>query len=199
MTEPNVPEDSYPYDTSETGPSFPYRMSMQESRTRVDALEAGVNRLLYGDTAETDRARLAIQREFVQTVGTYSTLLVGNLIGYDDVVIPSNRNVSLRVRILQDLYKEVSNLMMQPALVDTRRSLSRHELATAIRGCYEALPDIYQADAGIQQRAAKATLNLWGDIVQANPDGILLGAQEDGWMQEMEAVRRLAFEPDQAG
>lgn len=62
--------------------------------------------------------------------------------------------------------------------------------------CYEAQPEIYRADIGIQQRMANATLHLWSDIVQANPDGILLGAQEDGWIQEMEVRCKQVFRPD---
>lgn len=67
----NTPEDSYPYDSNEVWRGFPYYMSMQEGRARIDALQASLDTLLYVDTPETDEIRLADQRVFVQTVGTY--------------------------------------------------------------------------------------------------------------------------------
>ena len=185
------------YDESEPL-GYPVRMGVQESLARIGALQVGLHSLMETEAPEPDAGRVADQRAFVQNLGLESTLLVRRLVGYDDVVVPPGPNVAMRVKALQDLYRQIPDLKVQPEVIDTTRDVSREGLEAAMRDCYAVLAEAYRAAPDIQQRMANATLGLWDDIVRANPEGILLDSQADSWIHNMEVRRKEAFGGDQA-
>ena len=189
-------DGSYPPDTNEVVSGYPYRMTRQESLARIAALQTGLDSLLNATTPETDATETADQRAFVHITSLCSTLLVRKFTEYADVVIPPNPNISLRIRTLQGLYGEIPDLRVQPELIDVNRDISRDQLAKAMRSCYEVQGGVYRAAPSVHQRMTKATVGLWDDLVRANPDGILLDAEADKWIQDMEINRRNAFGVD---
>ena len=186
-----------PYDDSEPL-GYPVRMGMQESLARIGALRAGLHSLMETEAPEPDAEQAANNRAFVQNLGLCSTLLVRRLAEYDDVAMPPGLNIAMRLRILQELYPQIPGLRTRPETIDTTKDVSREELAVAMRDCYAVHAEANRADDSIQRRLAGTTLGLWNDIARANPEGILVDAQADSWIHDMEIRRRDAFGPGSA-
>lgn len=175
---------------------YPVRMGMEEGLAYIERLQGGLS-LLGTETPEPDAEQAANERAFVQNLNVYGMLLVRQLAGYDDVAIPSGPEFAEHVKALQDLFGQGSELRGQPQSSGVGQGVSRQGLVAALDGCYAEQAHAFHTGDEIQRCAAGATLQVWSDMVQANPDGILLDARANAWMHELDVRCKQAFGSEQ--